>query len=315
MDSELLHTPSYRFADLPRFPYTPRYIDVSKALPEEGLEIHEALMGYVEAGSGQNTILCLHGEASWSFVYRKMIPMLAEKNRVVVPDYLGFGRSHKFARMGDHSYQLHRDTISELVETLDLRNITMVGHDWGGPFGLGVAVEHPQRFSRFVLLNSDLPDGKCPMSDAFIKWREYAKTTPDLSISRVIQQGLAVNSNRGYVTELSDDVLAAYEAPFPDATYKAGVRKFPLMVPIPEEPGPASDHIVQISENIKYLDKSALVIFSKGDPIIPSGRVRLSDLFSTTKEEIIKDSGHFIQENAGEQVANRIIKFIEHTSA
>lgn len=315
MDSGLLRTPSYRFADLPDFPYTPQYIDVSDALPERHSRIHEALMGYVTAGSGQNTFLCLHGEASWSFLYRKMIPRLAEEGTVIAPDYLGFGRSDKFPRMDDHSYRLHRDTIEKLVQTLDLQQITLIGHDWGGPFGLGVAVKHPQRFDRFVLLNSDLPDGTCPMSDAFIKWREYAEETPDLSISRVITQGLAVNSEKGYVTEFPQDVLAAYEAPFPDVTYKAGVRKFPIMVPIPEDPGPASDHIMRISERIRDFDKPALTLFAKGDPIIPSGRVRLPELFSTTEEQIIQDSGHFIQENASDQVVNRIIGFVERTSS
>lgn len=314
MDTGLLRTPSYRFRDLPDFPYTPQYIDVSEVLRERSVEVNEALMGYVTEGSGENTILCLHGEASWSFLYRKMIPRLAGKGRVVAPDYVGFGRSDKLPRMEDHSYRLHRDTISKLVETLDLRNITLVGIDWGGPFGLGVAIDHPERFDRFVLINSDLPDGTCPMSDAFIKWRNYAEENPDLSISRVIRQGLAVNSDKGHVSDLPEDVLAAYEAPFPDATYKAGVRKFPLMVPIPEDPGPASDHIIRISERIQDFDKPALALFSKGDPIIPSGRVRIPEQLSTTEEHIVKGAGHFVQEDAGEQVADLVVQFIERTS-
>jgi haloalkane dehalogenase len=314
MDTGLLRTPSYRFSDLPDFAYTPQYVDVKEAVRSEGPDVTQALMGYVSVGSGENTILCLHGEASWSFLYRKLIPGLAEYGRVVVPDYIGFGRSDKLSRMEDHSYKLHRDTICELVETLDLRNITLVGHDWGGPFGLGVAVKHPERFDRFVLINSDLPDGTCPMSDAFIKWRKYAKENPDLSISRVIEKGLAINSNKGYVSNLPPEVLAAYEAPFPHATYKSGVRKFPLMVPIPEELGEASKHIVEISKRIQDFDKPALALFSKGDPIIPSGRVRIPELFSNTEEHIIKNAGHFVQEDASEEVVKLITQFIERSS-
>ncbi|MCD2204034.1 haloalkane dehalogenase [Halobacterium sp. KA-6] len=315
MDTELLRTPSYRFRDLPEFPYTPQYVDVSGAIDAVDCPgLTEALMGYVTAGSGKRTILCLHGEASWSFTYRKMIPILADAGRVIAPDYLGFGRSEKFARMDDHSFQLHRDTIAELVKVLDLQHITLVGHDWGGPFGLGVVMEHPDRFDQFVFLNSTLPDGRYPMSDTFMKWRKFAEETPDLSIGHLIEQGLAVNSDRGYITDLSPEVLAAYEAPFPSPEYKAGPRQFPLMVPTPEHPSPASNPIRRIEDRIPEFDKPAQMLFSKGDPIIPSGRIRLPELFSRTEEHVISNAGHFLQENAGKQVAKHIVRFINDPS-
>jgi haloalkane dehalogenase len=311
-NTELLRTPSDRFKDIPNFPYTPRYIDVSDELTTEAPgNITEALMAYVEAGNGEETILCLHGEPSWSFLYRKMMPILAEQGRVIAPDLIGFGRSDKLPRVDDHSFELHRKTIGKLIETLDLENITLVCQDWGGPIGMGAAVDYPERFDRLVVMNTALPAGTLPMPKAFEKWDDFVEESEDLPIGRIIEQGLAIGSNEGYVSELSDDVLDAYKAPFPDTAYQAGAFKLPSIVPLPDRPGPAAESIGTIAEELQEWEKPALVLFSEGDPITAPGRTQLRELIPTAEEaDLIENAGHFLQENKGQEVANRIVEFM-----
>ncbi|WP_246988311.1 haloalkane dehalogenase [Halorientalis marina] len=310
----LLRTPSYRFKDVPDFPYTPQYVDVSEAVETSAHdEITEALMSYVDTGSGEETFLCLHGVPTWSFLYRKMIPVLADRGRVIAPDFIGFGRSDKLTRMDDYTFEMHHDALSSLIETLDLDNITLVCQDWGGPVGLATAMNHQDRFSRLIPMNTALPAGTIPMPEPFQKWRSFVAENPDVPIGRTMEQGLAIGSDRGYVTEFDDAELAAYEAPFPDVAYKAGAQKWPLMVPLPAEPGPAAEPIGAAAEAIQEWQKPALVLFSDGDVITAPGQTQLRELIPNAESETVTDAGHFLQENKGEEVAERIIDFVDRT--
>jgi haloalkane dehalogenase len=218
----IIRTPDERFTNLPDFPFEPHYVEIG------GLHIH-----YVDEGKGE-VILCLHGEPTWSYLYRKMIPILAAHHRTVAMDFAGFGRSDKFTERSEYSFQMHRDTLAGFIEELALDQITLVVQDWGGLIGLTLASEWPERLARLVIMNTGLPTGDMRMSKAFRVWRTFAKITPNLPIGRVIRMGL-VNAD-----SVPKEVIAAYEAPFPDASYKVGAAMWPLLVPIrPEDPGAA----------------------------------------------------------------------------
>jgi haloalkane dehalogenase len=217
----VIRTPEERFKDLPDFPFQPHYLVL------DGLRIH-----YLDEGEGQ-VILCLHGEPSWSYLYRKMIPILSSNHRALAMDFVGFGRSDKFTERSEYSFQMHHDTIINFIHALGLEQITFVVQDWGGLLGLTVASEIPELFTRLVNMNTGLPTGDDPMGKGFMRWREFAASSPDLPIGFVIQNGTAER-------QLKPDILAAYESPFPDVAYKAGAMIFPLLVPIsPNDPGAA----------------------------------------------------------------------------
>ncbi|MEO8613093.1 MAG: haloalkane dehalogenase, partial [Chloroflexota bacterium] len=217
----LMRTPDERFANLPGWLFTPQYVDIN------GARVH-----YVDEGQG-DVILCLHGEPSWSYLYRNMIPLIAAKNRVIAFDWIGFGRSDKYSELGDYSFAMHHDTLVAFIEQLDLRGITLVCQDWGGIIGLAVATELAERFARLVIMNTGLPTGDRPMGQGFMQWREFAERTGrDLEPGRL----LAISS----VNAPADEILAAYDAPFPDASYRAGVAAFPLLIPLNlDDPGAA----------------------------------------------------------------------------
>src|SRR5215472_292488 len=200
----ILRTPEERFAHLSGFPFAPHYV-----------ELDGARMHYVDEGQGE-VILCLHGEPSWSYLYRKMIPPLAARNRVVAPDLFGFGRSDKFAELEAYSFQMHHDSLVRFLDALALDRITLVCQDWGGLLGLPIAAEQPERFARLVIMNTGLPIGEEPIGPGFLRWQAFALRTRDLPIGRIITSSVA---NPGTLTP---EIIAAYEAPFPDSTYKAG---------------------------------------------------------------------------------------------
>lgn len=293
---KVLRTPDDRFQSVSDFPFEPRYIEV------KGLRMH-----YVDEGEG-NPVLCLHGEPSWSYLYRKMLPILAEHHRVVVPDMIGFGRSDKPAEKADYTFALHYETLEEFLNQLDLKRITLVGQDWGGLLGLPLAAEHPERFVRLVIMNTGLPTGEQPMSEAFMRWREFARTSDDMDIGRVVQQGT--------VSTLSPETLAAYDAPFPDASYKAGALQFPLLVPISPD-AEAADAMRKARAALRKWTRPALVMFSDSDPITRGGDKGFRRLIPSACEEpeiVIEDAGHFLQEDKGEEIARRILEFIERRS-
>lgn len=292
----ILKTPEHRFEDLPDFSYQPNYVEVG-----------EPRMAYIDEGEGRGTFLCLHGEPTWSFLYRKMIPILAEEGRVVVPDFIGFGRSDKYEDMEVYSFRLYYDWLVKFIEELNLDNITLICQDWGGMLGLTAAVNHPDRFSRLVPMNTGLNDGTGEMSDEWWEFRDFVEEVEDLPIGSLIQDGL----NK----EISDEVIEAYEAPFPDASYKAAAKAWPLLVPTNPEMGGA-EMMGEAIDKISEWKKPAFVLFSDSDPITSHVRNALRGLIPTASEQPdvwIKGAGHFLQEEKGEEIAGHILDFVDRT--
>lgn len=292
----VLRTPDDRFDGLPGFAYRPSYADVG------GVQ-----MAYVQAGPpGGEPVLLLHGEPSWSFLYRKILPVLAAAGlRAIAPDLIGFGRSDKPADIADHSYAKHVEWVRRLAfDVLNLRGITLVGQDWGGLIGLRLVAEQPERFARVVAANTGLPTGDIPMPEVWHRFRELVQTSPDLSISRLVSSGCA--------KPLPADVLAAYDAPFPGAEYMAGPRAMPGLVPIRSD-DPASDANRRAWDRLTRWDKPFLVAFSDGDPITGA----MAPIFSSqmrgaqdVEHPVIANAGHFLQEDAGEELAEAIVRFL-----
>ena len=290
-----LRTPDDRFANLPGYKFEPHYAEIN------GLRMH-----YLDEGPRDAApVLLLHGEPSWCYLYRKMVPIItAAGHRAVAPDFAGFGRSDKPAKIEDYSYQLHVDMLVALVEHLDLRNATLAGQDWGGLIGLRVATEHEGRFARIVAANTFLPTGDGKPGEAFMRWRTFATTSPVFDIGRVIQGGTT--------TELSDDIVAAYNAPFPDDTYKAGARAFPALVPItPDDPAAPANR--KAWEVLERWEKPFLCAFSDGDPITRGGDRAFQARVPGTKGQphtTIAGGGHFLQEDKGEELARVIVDWL-----
>jgi haloalkane dehalogenase len=295
---ETLRTPDERFANLAGYDFSPHYIEIN------GLRVH-----FVEEGQrAADPVLLLHGEPSWGYLYRKLIPIIiAAGHRAIAPDLIGFGRSDKLARREDYSYQMHVDSIEAFIKQLNLRNITLVCQDWGGLIGLRVAVENPDRFARIVAANTGLPTGDAPLSETFMQWQKYSLTVPDFPVGNIIQGGSA--------TKLPPEVIAAYNAPFPDERYKAGARAFPMLVPTrPDDPASAANR--RASALLCHWEKPFLTAFSDGDPITRGGDKYFQRTVPGAQGQphvTIRGAGHFLQEDKGEDLARVVVDFIRRT--
>jgi haloalkane dehalogenase len=287
---DVLRTPDDRFADLPGFPFAPHYADVG------GLRMH-----YVDEGEG-SPVVCFHGEPSWSYLYRHVLPPLVEAgHRVVCPDLAGFGRSDKPTDFGWYTYDRHCEQVAGVLDALDLSGVTVVVQDWGGPIGLRWAVEHADRVDRLVILNTGLFTGR--VSKGFLQWREFAERNPDLPVGMVLQGATT--------TELAPEVVAAYDAPFPTPESKAGAATFPLLVPI-EPTGPGAAEMGAVMDELSRWDKPALIAFSDSDPVFPSpkaGQVFVDLIPGAGQQVTIEGGGHFLQEDRGGDIAERILEW------
>ena len=290
-----LRTPDERFANLPGYAFKPNYLDI------DGLRMH-----YVDEGPRDGrVVLMLHGEPSWSFLYRKMIPVFARAGlRAVAPDLIGFGRSDKPTRQGDYTYARHVAWTKALLESIDLKNVTLVAQDWGSLVGLRMAMENAPRFSRIVIANGFLPTADRRVPRAFRLWRAFARWSPLFPIGRIVASGC--------VTKMSPRVRAAYDAPFPSHAYKAGARAFPALVPTePNDPAvPASR---QAWRALGEWNKPFLTLFGKNDPILGAADRPLQAHVPGAKGQPHERfwGGHFVQEDRGEFLAERIVRWLE----
>ncbi len=288
--TDIFRTPDERFENLPGYDFEPNYADVG------GLRMH-----YLDEGEG-SPVVCFHGEPSWSYLYRKMVPpLVAGGHRVICPDLAGFGRSDKPTDFGWYTYERHCEQVSGVLAGLDLGGATVVVQDWGGAIGLRWAVENADRVDQLVIMNTGLFTGR--VSKGFMAWRDFAEKNPDLPVGFVIQGATT--------TDLPDDVVAAYEAPFPNAESKAGAAMFPLLVPTePDAPGAAE--MTAVREALETWEKPVLVAFSDSDPVFPSpksGDVFVSGVPGAGEQVVIEGAAHFLQEDRGEIIAAAILEW------
>jgi haloalkane dehalogenase len=300
---DVLRTPDQRFSGLCGWPFAPRYVEVASA---DGAR---ARMHYVDEGpAAGEPVLLLHGEPSWAYLYRKMIPVLTAAGlRAVAPDLIGFGRSDKPVRREDYTYERHVAWVRSFLEAAGLRGITLVCQDWGGLIGLRLVAEVPERFARVVAANTFLPTGDQKVSDAFLRWREFSQTVPEFPVGRIV--------NGGCTSELSAEVIAAYDAPFPDESYKAGARQFPTLVPArPDDPASAANR--RAWQALERCNKPFLTAFSDSDPITAGGDRVLQARIPGARgrpHPTITGAGHFLQEDRGEELARVCVDFVRNT--
>jgi haloalkane dehalogenase len=303
---KVLRTPDERFGGLPGFEFEPHYAEVPTGDGTGSLRVH-----YLDQGppAATETVLLLHGEPSWSYLYRRMVPVLVGAGlRVVAPDLVGFGRSDKPAERGDYTYARHVEWMrAVLFDVLGLSGLTMVGQDWGGLVGLRLVAEHPERFRRVVAANTGLPTGDFGMGEAFLAWQRFSQEVPELPVGRIV--------NGGCTSDLSPEVIAAYDAPFPDESYKEGARQFPLLVPTrPDDPAAPANR--RAWEVLKGFDKPFLCAYSDSDPITKGADQLFLDQVPGTKGQphtTIAGAAHFLQEDRGPELAQVVADFVAAT--
>jgi haloalkane dehalogenase len=297
----LVRTPDERFANLRDWPYEPVYTEVRQ--DDTVLRVAHFDTGQRDAAT---TVLCMHGEPSWSYLYRKMIPVFTTAgHRVIAPDLVGFGRSDKPTSTSDYSYERHVSWMSQWLVANDLRNLTLVCQDWGGLIGLRLLAAFPERFDRLVVANTFLPVGDRPPSEAFMAWRKYSQETPTFNVGRIVEGGCARKP-------LPPEVVAAYDAPFPDDSFKAGARIFPTLVPISLD-DPSSKANLAAWKVLERFDKPVLTAFGDADPVTKGGDRRFQQRVPGTHGQphtTITNAGHFLQEDAGEELARVVNDFI-----
>lgn len=287
----IIRTPDDRFEHLPDFPFVSHY------LTWDDKRIH-----YIDEGQG-DPILCLHGEPTWAFLYRHMIPTLSAQHRVIAFDFIGFGKSDKYTDMNEYSFDLHQQTLLHVVEALDLRNITLVVHDWGGLVGLPTVSKMEDRIANLVILNTFLPAGDTPPSRGFKAWRAMVEQAGmSLPIEAIMQQALPKDTPA--------EVIAGYNAPFPSDDYKAGAAIWPLMVPTtPEEP--IAQIMLAARQFFSQWQKPTLVMFASDDPILGRGGPFFQQLIPHAQYIEIDSGGHFLQDPRGPELANHVLTFLK----
>jgi haloalkane dehalogenase len=288
---EATRTPEERFEGLPDFPFEPHYRDV------DGLRL-----AHLDEGEGEPVVF-FHGEPTWSFLWRKVIPPVRDAGyRCIAPDLAGFGRSDKPLDIDWYSYDRHTELTASLLADLDLRDATAVVHDWGGPIGMRLAVENPERIGRLVVMDTGLFTGHQKMTDAWKAFRDFVERTEDLPVGFLVR-GACLN-------DPGDDVIAAYEAPYPDMASKAGARAFPLMLPTsPDAPGAAAGQ--RVLEAMQERDIPALTLWADSDPIIPPHvGERFCETAGLPKPQPIEGASHFLQEDAGERIGGLIADWL-----
>jgi haloalkane dehalogenase len=292
---DVLRTPDERFTGLPGYPFAPHYVEIA------GLRVHSI----DEGPRGAPPVLLLHGEPSWSYLYRKMIPpLVAAGHRVVAPDLVGFGRSDKLTDRRAYSYQFHVDVIASFVRALDLRAITLCCQDWGGLIGLRIAAEDHDRFARVVAANTFLPTGDLDPGPAFLAWKKFSQEVEEFPVGAIVRGGC--------VSDLAPDVVAAYDAPFPDERYKEAARAFPALVPVTPD-DPASEPNRAAWAVWAKSRKPFLTAFSDSDPITKGADAVLQRSIPGAEGQqhvTIAHAGHFLQEDKGEELAEVVNRFI-----
>jgi haloalkane dehalogenase len=302
---QTLRTPDERFTDLPDFPFAPHYVEVDDG--EGGtLRVHHLDEGPADAAP----VLLMHGEPTWAYLYRHVVPPLVEAgHRVIVPDLVGMGRSDKPTEQSDHTYARHVEWMRQaLFDHLDLRDITFFGQDWGSLIGLRLVALDPDRYARVAIGNGGLPTGHGPASEAFLAWQRFSQETEDFPVGRIIDGGCT--------TTLSPEVIAAYDAPYPDDTYKAAVRVFPSLVPTSSE-DPATPDQEAAWEVLARFEQPFLLCFSDSDPITRGGDAPFRAKVPGAQDQphaSIEGGGHFLQEDRGPELAAVLDDFITRTA-
>ena len=290
-----LRTPDDRFTNLKDWPFAPHYADIQSG------DMPSLRMHYVDEGPRDGArVLLLHGEPTWSYLYRKIIAgLVAQGHRVIAPDLIGFGRSDKPAERGDYTYERHVAWMTTWLEALDLRDITLFCQDWGGLIGLRLVAAQPQRFAAIVAGNTFLPVGAGQASEGFMAWLDFSQRVPELPIGMICQSGAK--------RALSPDEIAAYEAPFPDETYKAGARQFPTLVPITVEHGSVAENLAAWAA-LERFDKPFLTAFSDGDPVTAGFEAQFQERIPGAQGQphAILSGGHFLQEDSPSEIVDLI---------
>lgn len=298
---KLLRTPESRFQNLVDYPFKPHYLDINDRQADVSIRIHHI----DEGDTASQPVLMLHGEPSWSFLYRKMVgPFVEAGYRAVAPDLPGFGKSDKPSERTDYTYARHVAWMQDWLRVMDLNNIILICQDWGGLIGLRLVAAEPQRFARVVTSNTMLPTGDHNPGEAFMKWQKFSQEVPMFPTGKLI--------NGGAVTELSDEVLTAYNAPFPDESYKEGARQFPLLVPTTPD-NPESQANRDAWKVLMEFDKPWLCAFGDSDPITGAAAPIIQKLVPGCKGQphtTLRGGGHFIQEDCGEELARVVLDWL-----